>query len=191
MTLQWHVLRRGVRALLPVGLAVLLVACGSVRPRPFPVAAPQGPAAAADRNTAPAAAPGAVVPQAKSRWVAASWSELPGFDQDDWFDAWSAWVRSCERASGIWTAVCPQVRSMSIASDAEQRDWLQKNFQAYRVESSQGDPNGRLTGYFEPELVASRVATSVFNVPLYQPPAGLNSRRPWYTRKEVDTLPAA
>jgi len=134
--------------------------------------------------------------QGKSRWVPADWCELAGFDQDDWFEGWGAWVRSCERAGGIWAAVCPQVRGLSIASVQEQRDWLRQNFRPYRIESLQGDNNGTLTGYFEPELPARRVANSEFSVPLYRPPAALTAqggqgRKPWYTRKEIDTLPAA
>jgi membrane-bound lytic murein transglycosylase A len=33
--------------------------------------------------------------------------------------------------------------------------------------------------------------TARFSVPLYRPPATLGSRRPWYTRQEIDTLPEA
>jgi membrane-bound lytic murein transglycosylase A len=50
---------------------------------------------------------------------------------------------------------------------------------------------GRLTGYFEPELEASRVASASFSIPLYRPPADLGVRKPWFTRKEADTLAAA
>jgi membrane-bound lytic murein transglycosylase A len=38
---------------------------------------------------------------------------------------------------------------------------------------------------------ASRTPTAGFNVPLYRAPATLASRKPWYTRQEIDTLPEA
>ena len=184
-------------------LAILgtLVACGSA-PRMNPeqtspsvaaspaTSAPQTPAAP---QTAPAAPP-PVITQARSRWVAASWSDLPGLEQDALDQAWNAWLKSCERSATLpapLAALCPQVRALSIASSTEQRAWLQNRLQPYRVESLQGDARGLLTAYYEPVVEASRTPTPAFAVPLYAPPAGLASRRPWYTRQEMDTLPEA
>jgi len=48
-----------------------------------------------------------------------------------------------------------------------------------------------LTGYFEPMFEASRLPKPGHGVPLYQLPSGLAQRKPWYTRQEIDTLPAA
>ena len=184
-------------------LAILgtLVACGSA-PRMNPeqtspsvaaspaTSAPQTPAAP---QTAPAAPP-PVITQARSRWVAASWSDLPGLEQDALDQAWNAWLKSCERSATLpapLAALCPQVRALSIASSTEQRAWLQNRLQPYRVESLQGDARGLLTAYYEPVVEASRTPTPTFAVPLYAPPAGLASRKPWYTRQEMDTLPEA
>ena len=196
---DWSIARR-LPWLAPLALVVLLAACGSVPVR-APVSRPAAPASPpvatfplpSSPATGPATGPaiGPALLQAKSRWVPVAWSDLAGWGDDDWFDAWSAWVRSCERASGPWVRACSGVRSMSLASSAEQREWLVQRFQAYRVESLDGDPVGRLTGYFEPELEASRVATATFAYPLYRAPADLAQRKPWYTRKEADTLPAA
>ena len=63
--------------------------------------------------------------------------------------------------------------------------------QPYRVDSLRGDEAGLLTGYYEPVIEASRIATDGFQVPLYQPPATLGKRKPWYTRQEIDTLEEA
>ena len=38
---------------------------------------------------------------------------------------------------------------------------------------------------------ASRVPTATHRTPLYAPPAGLRSGQPWFSRQEIDTLPAA
>jgi membrane-bound lytic murein transglycosylase A len=88
-------------------------------------------------------------------------------------------------------ALCGEVRRLSIADAQAQRDWMQARLQPYRVESVQGESTGLLTGYFEPQLEASRVPTATFTVPLYQPPLSLGQRKPWYTRQEIDTLPEA
>jgi membrane-bound lytic murein transglycosylase A len=149
--------------------------------------------------TAPAAlaqaddlVPGAHLVRAKSRWVPVSWAELPGFEADPLFEAWNAWLKSCERPGPVFAALCPEVRRLSIGTEADQRQWLQERLQPYRVEPVQGgaDP-GMLTAYFEPELEAQRLPSAEFSVPLYQPPANLNRRKPWFSRQEIDSLPEA
>jgi membrane-bound lytic murein transglycosylase A len=123
--------------------------------------------------------------------VPVAWSELPGFGQDNLFEAWNAWLKSCEKPVAPMVALCGEVRRLSIADAQAQRDWMQARLQPYRVESVQGESTGLLTGYFEPQLEASRVPTATFTVPLYQPPLSLGQRKPWYTRQEIDTLPEA
>ena len=179
------------------GLAILgtLAACGSPSRLPTPTeqqSRPASPAGSAPQS--PPSAPAQVINQARSRWVAASWSELPGLDQDALDQAWNAWLKSCERSTTLpapLAALCPQVRAFSIASRSEQLGWLQSRLQPYRVESLQGDARGLLTAYYEPVIDASRTPTPAFAVPLYAPPQGLANRKPWYTRQEMDTLPEA
>jgi membrane-bound lytic murein transglycosylase A len=126
--------------------------------------------------------------QGKSRWLPVRWSDLPGVGADALHEAWNAWIRSCERPAPAHAALCPEVRRLSIASGEEQRAWLLQRLQPYRVEPLQPGAEPLLTGYYEPLLDASRVPTARQQVPLYLPPADLNSRRPWYTRQEIDTL---
>ena len=131
--------------------------------------------------------------QARSRWVAVRWSDLPGFEEDALHEAWNAWLRSCEKPAPNFAALCSDVRRLSIASAEGQRQWLAEKLQPYRVEPLQNDPQGAglLTAYYEPILEASRLPGVNFKVPLYQPPAGLAVRKPWFTRQEIDTLPQA
>ncbi len=129
--------------------------------------------------------------RAGSRWRAVAWSELPGFAADDWYGAWDAWLRSCQRPTAAFALLCSDVRRLSIASVAEQRDWLQLRLQAYQVEDLSGSADGLLTAYFEPELDAERQPSASFGAPLYQPPLSLRLRQPWYTREQADTLEVA
>ncbi|HEV7912822.1 MAG TPA: MltA domain-containing protein, partial [Albitalea sp.] len=77
-------------------------------------------------------------------------------------------------------------------SDAAARDWLQQRLQPYRVEAlDNGGAEGLVTGYFEPLIAASRMPRGLYRVPLHQPPADLATRRPYWTRQQLDTLPAA
>ncbi len=129
--------------------------------------------------------------QAKSRWVPVRWAELPGFGDDALFEAWNAWLKSCERPGPVFAPLCGEVRRLSIGSVDEQRHWMVQRLQAYRVEPLQGASDGLLTGYYEPLLDAQRQPTATHNAPLYRPPATLASRKPWYTRQEMETLPEA
>ena len=133
--------------------------------------------------------------QAKSRWVAVRWADLPGFADDPLHEAWNAWLKSCEKPLSPWTALCNDVRRLSIATPDAQRQWLMRGLQPYRVEPVQTSQaqvsEGLLTAYYEPVLEASRVPTANFKVPLYQPPLNLGQKKPWYTRQEIDALPSA
>jgi membrane-bound lytic murein transglycosylase A len=129
--------------------------------------------------------------QSHSRWVPVSWEELPGLQEDSLYEAWNAWLKSCERATPVFVATCREVRQLSIGDAPAQRAWLQQRLQPYRVESAQGDATGLLTGYFEPVVEASRSLAPGFTVPLYKPPATLAQRKPWFTRQEIETVPQA
>jgi membrane-bound lytic murein transglycosylase A len=125
----------GRRAWICCELAILgtLVACGSAPRQPAPAEPQHLPSAAA--SNAPQTAlstPASVIIQARSRWVAADWSELPGVAQDQIDQAWNAWLKSCERSAALpspLAALCPQVRALSIASRQEQLAWLQSRLQ--------------------------------------------------------------
>jgi membrane-bound lytic murein transglycosylase A len=162
----------------------MLAGCAST---PLPPADEVPPAAAVP----PAAVAGEPIAQARSRWIPVAWSELPGFADDDFYDAWNAWLKGCERPPANFAALCREVRQLSIASPEEQRLWIVSRLQPYRVESFDGVSEGLLTGYYEPVIEATRQPTARTGVPLYRPPPGLAQRRPWYTRQEIDTLPEA
>jgi membrane-bound lytic murein transglycosylase A len=147
-------------------------------PAPAPLAAP-----------APATT-GAWQPT-KSRWVPVPWSDLPGFDKDTLFEAWNAWLKSCERPGPVFAPLCPDVRRLSIGSADDQRAWMVERLQPLRVESLSGVADGQLTSYYEPIFRASRQQSATFNVPLYQLPATLRRGQPWYSRQDIETQPEA
>ncbi|MBI5279928.1 MAG: MltA domain-containing protein [Burkholderiales bacterium] len=164
-----------------------LAGCGTRVP--LPPGEPSRPVATlppADEAPLPPA-----IQQARSRWVPVRWNDLPGFGDDALHEAWNAWLRSCERPMPVIGALCPEVRRLAIASADEQRAWMQQRLQPYRVEPLRMGEEGLLTGYYEPMLEGSRQPTAAQRVPLYRPPASLATRRPWYTRQEIDTLPEA
>ncbi|WP_441338972.1 murein transglycosylase A [Polaromonas sp. AET17H-212] len=165
-----------------------LVSCATA---PVPAPLPSTPAAASVPARPGSGAEAGAMVRGKSRWVPVAWSELPGFENDALFEAWNAWLKSCERPGPVFAPLCGEVRRLSIATGAEQRAWMVGRLQPYRVETLQGTAEGLLTSYYEPVLRASRQPGAAYPVPLYQPPAGLGSRKPWYTRQEIETLPEA
>ena len=171
-------------------------AVGPVPSTSVPPELPQPPARTAPPSGSPRSADDTaplppVISQTKSRWVPVRWAELPGFEDDQLFEAWNAWLKSCERPGPVFAPLCADARRLSIASNDEQRAWMFARLQPYRVESTQGAADGLLTSYFEPLLKASRLPGNGYDVPLHKAPAGLGSRKPWYTRQEMDTLPEA
>lgn len=167
-----------------------LAACSTtpvstVDPSPIPELLPHG---AKGGLPAVTAAPAAF---AKSRWLPVAWNEVPGFDSDSLHEAWNAWLKNCERPTPAFAGLCSEVRRLSIANGDEQRAWMRAKLQPYRVEASNGNAEGLLTAYYEPQLEAARLPGNGYNVPLYRLPAGFGTRKPWYSRQQIDTLPEA
>ncbi len=172
----------------------MLAACGGVplqsrapvAPTPSTAPLPEPRPAVVESSTAQ----GPVRLQARSRWTPVAWSDLPGWQDDPLHEAWNAWLKSCERPGPTFAPLCAEVRRLSLGQGDEQRSWMMARLQPYRVDTLQGDSQGLLTGYYEPVLEGSRVATPEFAVPLFRPPVNLAQRKPWYTRQEIDTQPS-
>ncbi len=151
---------------------VALAACTPFRPEPSQPSQPS-------------------IEREQSRWVPVSWQALPGWNEDRVDQAWPALQQSCHRPAPAWVALCSDARKLSPRNDHDARAWLEHNLQPYRVESLQGSDRGLLTGYYEPLLEASRQPSGKFRHALYGVPADLAQRKPYWTRQQIDTLPAA
>lgn len=173
-----------------VAIVGMLAACGSA-PVKSPQVAKEPPAAKPLPPVNATTDTSGNIIQGKSRMVPVAWVELPGFEQDNLAEAWKAWLRSCERSSAPFVSLCADVKRLANSDGQIQRDWMRSRMQPHRVESLQGEVKGLLTGYFLPQLDASRLPNGKFTVPLYQPPRNLSARKPWYTRQEIDTQPEA
>ena len=153
--------------------------CSTLPPPPAPPPAPAAPAAAAP------------APPGGSRWVAVGFEQLPGWAADRSAEAWPALLKSCDRPPPAWVTLCAEARLTAPGDDAATRQWLAQRLQPYRVEAADGSAEGLLTGYFEPLVEASRTRRGAYQVPLHAPPADLGTRKPYWTRQQLDTLPAA
>ena len=172
----------------------LLSACSSPEKKPTPQTAITPPKAPVlDTATAPENAPTVLI-KPKSRWLLASWSDLPGFNADNFNEAWVAWRQNCARNLPNTQSLCADVRRLDGQPSALQKAWVMENFQPFRVEhlnAAAAPANGLLTAYYEPVFEASRTPRPGFEVPLYGVPANLKARSPWFSREEIAKLPAA
>ena len=173
---------RGRRGWLGAAILGLLAACSSTQLPP--TAPPTAPPALPSIETPPASAP--VQLRERSRWVQASWSELPGWNEDSTLAAWPALLRSCSKPAPGWTQVCARALAANPHDEIELRAWLREHLQPWRVESLEGQTEGLVTGYFEPLLQATRRPQGAFRIPLHGVPPDLAQRKPFYTRAQIE-----
>jgi membrane-bound lytic murein transglycosylase A len=160
----------------------------------------EGPAPVESRTPAvvPASAPApasaasaAAIQRPRARWVPVDWPDLPGWQADRTAELWPALVRGCDKPVPGWESLCAAAQAYKPSGDAEARTWLQQRLRPYRVEALDGSIEGLITGYFEPLVEAQRLPRAGFRVALHAPPADLATRKPYWTRQQLDSAPAA
>jgi membrane-bound lytic murein transglycosylase A len=119
--------------------------------------------------------------------TAIEFSALPGWQDGDPETALGALRRSCavldskqpnEPIGGYaghasdWRAVCHDLPHTGVASAA--RDWIEHRFVAFAVRAG-AEKDGLFTGYYEPELHASRTRHDRYQTPVYGLPDDLIS----------------
>jgi membrane-bound lytic murein transglycosylase A len=124
--------------------------------------------------------------------VPVRFDELPGWSDDRTAELWPALLRGCARPAPAWRETCARAALQPPADDAAARHFLQTWLQPHRLQAARdGRSVGLATGYFEPQVDAVRQRREGFGVAVHAPPADLASRRPHFSRQELDTLPAA
>ena len=145
------------------------VAAPAVKPEPAP--APESavkPAPAPPPASSPAGTPAAV-------FRTATWSELPGWRDDNVAEAWSALNASCTalKERDFWREPCAvAARTASPTADAARR-FFEQHFTPYQVASAEAGEEGLITGYYEPLLRGSRKPGGRYRYPLYGVPDDL------------------
>ena len=186
---------RNLPARLSLSILGALAACAATSPSHPPPPPPiEERAPLVEAAPAPAVTASTIV-RARARWVAAAWSELPGWSSDRPSELWPALLRSCEKPAPGWAALCTQARTAVASgnsfSDDATRAWLERRLQPYRVEALDGTADGLITGYFEPLLDASRTPRNGFRYAVHAPPFDLATRTPYWNRQQLDTQPTA
>jgi membrane-bound lytic murein transglycosylase A len=112
-------------------------------------------------------------------YVAARWTDLPGWDTDSVLQAWPAVLSSCRvHTRAEWNEICAAAAQLAPDSDSAIRAFFVSHFQPLRVIRTGPTPaaaqtTGLLTGYYEPQLHGSRIHREGFDTALYSPPDDL------------------
>ena len=154
-------------------MAGILAGCASLTP-PEMLACPAPVACTACQICAAPPAPelpSSVLPRAEL-FEAVSFTELPGWRDDDMTQVLGALRASCARLRGSpgWQGACAAANGVGTS---ELRAFFEAHFVPWRVAASDGKVEGLITGYYEPLLRGSRVRQRGYEVPLYSPPDDL------------------
>ncbi len=161
--------RRFARPVFALALAGLCIHLGAV------------PAVAATwRNHAPP-----LLQFPESQYEPLNFSDLAGWAEDDHIAAFNAFAVSCksitaQRASTVETkpigtslrAPCFALRHEKAKDAAQARDFFERHFVPLRI-SRIGEPEGFVTGYYEPIVDGSRTQSDAYPVPVYRRPGNL------------------
>ena len=136
------------------------------------------------------------------RFEAAAFTDLAGWREADPRAALSAFVRGCPRAGAIRSpaalpvsaeslksrlaSACIEAASLVGADAVSVRGFFEHRFMPYRVLGPDG-PEGLFTGYYEPELRASRRRHGDYTVPIHGLPPSAKGTAVLATRAEIET----
>lgn len=118
----------------------------------------------------------------------ASYSDLPGWTDDDLNDAYPALAYACQKPTRAWQDFCSGLSSYRYASSRKLRRYLERHLTPYQVKSY-GSPTGTITGYYEAELTGTRTRVSDTQVPIYGLPSDYSKRKTYDTRADIEDNP--
>ena len=119
-----------------------------------------------------------------SQLMPVAWHEIDGWADDDHAAAFATFLMSCKailkgssKQAGrpLFSAlydVCGKASFLKTPDAKAAREFFEQNFRPVRI-SPLGDPNGFLTGYYEPVVDGKLQSDDQFVHPLYRKPAGL------------------
>lgn len=119
-----------------------------------------------------------------AQYLPLAWADVKGWSDDDHLAAYKTFRASCKTINAQTGAPepkplgaslnepCKAAKSLELSDDAKAKAFFEQNFAPLRI-SRLGEPDGFVTGYYEPVLEGSRTQTDVYNVPVYRRPSNL------------------
>lgn len=122
-------------------------------------------------------------PRIPDRFEKVTYADLPGWQEDDHLAALNSFLRLCARPDALETSgafprlgpdqletLCRAAGESGGASRQAARAFFESRFTPFQISEA-----GFVTGYFEPEMTASREKTADFTTPLLKKPEGLET----------------
>ena len=108
----------------------------------------------------------------------ATWSDLPGWNEDDPAAAWPGFLQSCRGMAGkpywpLWSAVCEEAKSVPAKDGKAIRSFFETRMEPFLMTNADGSTSGMITGYYEPLLRGSRRQTTQYSQPVLGVPSDL------------------
>ena len=119
-----------------------------------------------------------------AQYLPLAWADVKGWSDDDHLAAYKTFRASCKTINaqtgatepkalaGSLSEPCRVAKTHELSDDAKAKAFFEANFAPLRI-SRLGEPDGFVTGYYEPVLEGSRTQTDVYNVPVYRRPSNL------------------
>lgn len=104
-----------------------------------------------------------------------SFTELPGWAEDDLRQAWPALIASCDALikKPDWREVCTLAAAIDPSDALVVRGYFESHFIPHQVRNADASVTGMVTGYYEPLLRGSRSRNGPFQTALYRVPEDL------------------
>jgi membrane-bound lytic murein transglycosylase A len=141
-------------------------------PAPQTTACPVCPACSTSPTTAPTSE-SAQPPHLE----AATWNDLPGWNEDSLAAALGAFQTSCRGLSGkshgaAWLNVCQLAKTLK-GDEATVRRFFEENFTPHAIVEADGRTDGMVTGYYEPLIRGSRQRDARNQTPVLSVPTDM------------------
>nr|WP_249128165.1 MltA domain-containing protein [Bradyrhizobium sp. AUGA SZCCT0169] len=120
-----------------------------------------------------------------TQYAPVAWSDITGWREDDHLAAYKTFRDSCKpiaaqtkppsEPKAIGTSLrdpCRVARGLELTDGARAKAFFEEHFLPLRI-SRLGEPEGFVTGYYEPIVDGSRTENEVYKVPVYRRPSNL------------------
>jgi len=99
-----------------------------------------------------------------------SFSNLPGFYQHNYDKFLSNFMHNCQstKSKNLYKSLCKEALHVT-----DPKEFIVDNFTPYRIVDKDGNREGLLTGYYEPEIHASLHVSKRYKYPIYATPKDL------------------
>lgn len=107
-------------------------------------------------------------------------SDLNGWAEDDHAAALAVFLETCpDLRDPDWRTLCAYAQQKP-----DPRAFFELLFRPVLIRN---EKPALFTGYFEPEIRGDRFRSDYYNIPVYALPEAAETKRPWLTRREIET----